>query len=103
MSKQKNKKFKKAKVKVISNSIEAITSDVNQTLEVTATATVKTPDKYIDSAAEYAHVRKDVRIILFTILLLAILIVGFYFVSTKTTVFTTFGDWIYKIFNIQTL
>ena len=100
MSKQKNKKFKKIKNKVAPS--EIIVSENGQTLEVEATATIKTPDKYIDSAAEYAHVRKDVRIILFTILLLAILIVGFYFVNSETTLFTTFGDWIYKICNIQT-
>lgn len=102
MSKQKNKKFKKAKTKIVSSATEAIVSKNDQNLEVSIKSEVKTPDKYIDSAAEYAHVRKDVRIILYTILLLAVLIVGIYLLNTRTTYLTTFGDWIYKICNIQT-
>ncbi|MEI6498715.1 MAG: hypothetical protein WCO23_02005 [bacterium] len=101
MSKQKNKKFKKAKTKISETGPSAV-SDNNQNLEMSISAKAITPDKYIDSAAEYTHVRKDIRVILLTILLLAVLIVAVYFLGNKTSILTNFGDWIYKILNLQT-
>lgn len=54
-------------------------------------------------AATYAYVRKDVKKILWFILLIIVLLTAAYFIDTKTILFQTFGDWIYKIAHIQTL
>jgi hypothetical protein len=52
--------------------------------------------------SQYSYVRRDVKKILLFILLMIILLVVAYFINTKTTIFQSFGNWIYKITNIQT-
>ncbi|OQA04082.1 MAG: hypothetical protein BWY68_00526 [bacterium ADurb.Bin400] len=47
--------------------------------------------------------RRDVNKVLLTMGTLVILLIGMYFVKENTNVLNGFGDWIYRVANIQTL
>ena len=48
-------------------------------------------------------ISKDVKLIIITLAVLAALLVGVKILQTKTDVINSFGDWLYKITNIQTM
>ena len=50
---------------------------------------------------KYAHVKKDIKKILIIMAIIILALIGIYVLSLKTTIFSTFGNWIYKILNIQ--
>jgi hypothetical protein len=110
MSKKNKKKFKRNKFNqspTSASSVQESMSDASES-DVTAPATeatIKSEKPMADdpySNNEYDHVRKDVRKILFIISILALIFVAVWLIGTKTGVLTSFGDWIYKIANIQT-
>ncbi len=112
MSKQKNKKFKKAKKQqqVFSYPTEKTAGQSTTIPAATPTQTVAAPisaevveiDKMASLNAEYAYVRKDIKLILLTILFLVVLLVAAYFIGQKTSLLKEFGSWIYKIGNFKT-
>ena len=51
---------------------------------------------------EYAYVKKDIKKILLIILSLVVILIAVYIVDLKTTLLSSFGDWIYRILNITT-
>lgn len=51
----------------------------------------------------YKAMRKDVQKILITFACLGVILAGAYFLDSKTTVLDSFGNWIYRIANIQVL
>ena len=107
MSKQKNKRFKKIhKAGHAVQNLEITSSAIieNQNEPIAETTTINLENQSEDDAIEreYAYVRKDVRLILMTILLLVVLLVVAFFIGEKTTWLKSFGDWIYRITNIQT-
>ena len=113
MSKKKHKKFKKDKKRTHVTYAPAITATnvtrpaVPQSA-IEATETIAEPaetesvkDEFATLDAEYAPVRRGVRKVLLTIGLLVVLFIGAYFINTKTTLFASFGDWLYLIGNFQ--
>ncbi|MFA4996001.1 MAG: hypothetical protein WC536_02545 [Patescibacteria group bacterium] len=113
MSKKKNKKFKKNK------SVKSTPQEINTTTfissdpvvseesisngidnKVTEPTSPKTDDPYSNN--QYDHVKKDVKKILFIILILGVLFTGICLLGAKTNVLSSFGDWIYRVANIQT-
>lgn len=112
MSKKKNKFKKKHQSKQnISPSPAKTENFVNKTTE-TQDNNIENFDKSNDLDAktdsviytdnQYSHVKKDVKKILIMILLMILFLIGVYILNQNTTVLTEFGDWIYKILNIQT-
>ena len=114
MSKKKNKKFKKNRsVKpapqetntnafVSSDPVaseEAVSGKTNDE-KITESASPKADDPYSNS--QYDHVKKDVKKILFIIAILGIIFIGIYLIGVKTSILSSFGDWIYRVANIQT-
>ncbi|MCX6810547.1 MAG: hypothetical protein NTY30_02290 [Candidatus Berkelbacteria bacterium] len=59
-------------------------------------------DSIIDAPTRKA-ISKDVRMIIFTLVGLALVLVAVRILEFKTDYISTFGDWLYKITNIQTL
>lgn len=51
---------------------------------------------------QYAYVKKDIKRILLIILLLVIILIAIYVMNAKTTLLSSFGDWIYQVLNITT-
>ncbi len=121
MSKKKNK-FKKKKshkpsYTVFGNIAPAVamteqavsTESVASTAETVAPAEIAKSEQLVpicEADADdprYKAMRKDIQKILITFACLGIILVGAYFINSKTTVFDSFGDWIYKIANIQVL
>lgn len=51
---------------------------------------------------EYAYVKKDIKKILLIIFSLVVILIAIYIVGLKTTLLSSFGDWVYEILNIQT-
>lgn len=109
MSKKKNK-FKKSKKQQADNitssqSINIANPDCEPIIEresrETVQAKTEAPDVY--QTDEYAHVKKDIRKILIIMLIIVIVLIGIYLLSLKTSFLTNFGNWTYKLLNIQTL
>jgi len=114
MSKKKNKKFKKNRsAKVASQEVntntfvssdpviseEVISSKTNDK-EIAESTSLKADDPYLNN--QYDHVKKDVKKILFIIIILGVIFAGICLLGAKTNVLNSFGDWIYKVANIQT-
>jgi len=59
-------------------------------------------DSIIDAPSRVA-ISKDVRMIIFTLVGLAIVLVAVKILQQKTGYIDTFGNWLYKITNIQTM
>jgi len=55
------------------------------------------------SIDKYGYVRKDIKKILIIMTILVLLLIVSLFVELKTDLFKDFGNWIYKVLNIQTL
>lgn len=74
-----------------------------------ASAEIAQPEKLVPiyeadaNDPRYKAMRKDVQKILITFACLGVILVGAYFLNSKTTVLDSFGNWIYKIANIQVL
>lgn len=51
---------------------------------------------------EYAYVKGDIKKILLIFFSIIVFLIAIYIVDIKTTLLSSFGDWIYKILNIQT-
>ena len=118
MSKKKNKKFhrkkghkiavitqpsviKKVSTETPDTDILLVETEENQSENLEIETASKETDFHDNK--EYSHVKKDVKKILFLILVLAIIFVGIYFLGQKTSILIQFGDWIYKTAHIQTL
>ncbi len=107
MSKKKNKKFKKsstASQPSISMPRESTPEKQPSTLQAhtqISNTTLKNNDPYAISILneKYLHVRKDVNKLLIVLLILAIVLMGIYFIGLKTNILTVVGDWLYKIGN----
>lgn len=69
-------------------------------VELSDNDTTKADDPYANK--EYSHVKKDIRKILAIIGVLAVIFIGIFFLGQKTNALNSFGDWIYKVTNIQT-
>lgn len=104
MSKKKTKKFKhggphRPQINTpITQINEQIVQDPSGSTTTVATEVTSTPS--LDE--KYLYVRKDIKKILIFVGIIIVLLVGFYFLQTKTSVLNSFGDWIYKITGIQT-
>jgi len=100
--KKKNKKIKKRN-RWSADSAEFSKSEVvnpNIDLPDNAPLAETDPVKLLDE--KYQFVRHDVQRVLLFIGIIAIILVGSYFLNTKTSILNSFGDWIYRIANIQT-
>lgn len=62
----------------------------------------KESDSIIDEPTRKL-ISKDVRMIIFTLIGLALILVAVRILEIKTDYITTFGNWLYKITNIQTM
>ncbi|MCL5410416.1 MAG: hypothetical protein M1324_01025 [Patescibacteria group bacterium] len=114
MSKKKNKKFKKNKPNKgfqkseTTNtfvSSDPVVSDESIINNQTSTQGDKSSPIEIDdpySHNQYDHVKKDVRKIIALIGLIILVFSGIYILGLKTNILSSFGDWVYKIANIQT-
>ena len=102
MSKKKFKKFKTGKKETPIVRAQGVEGEMIDQTEGGATVVKETVANDPYQTEHYAYVRHDIKKILLIILAALILLTGAYFISTKTTIFTTFGDWMYKILNIQT-
>ena len=51
---------------------------------------------------KYDHVKKDIKKILIIMAIIIVVLIGIYILSLKTTILTSFGDWVYRILNITT-
>ncbi|MEK7097471.1 MAG: hypothetical protein AAB906_01330 [Patescibacteria group bacterium] len=112
MSKKKTRKFKKNKPQLSSQPERMETTDFTSSDPVMAEDSIsgkqisaeKTHSQNTDESYSHSkHVKKDVRKIVFIIFLLSLIFIVIYFLGSKTNVLSSFGDWIYKIANIQTL
>jgi len=50
---------------------------------------------------QYDHVKKDIKKILIIMVIIIVALIGIYILSMKTSILSSFGDWVYKILNIQ--
>lgn len=113
MSKKKNK-FKKSKKRhspqqnintpsrpqtEVSNAIDS--RELEENREIQADNVDQEADDFYGTD-KYNHVKKDVVKILIIMAAIVLVIVAVYILNSKTTIFTSFGDWVYKILNIQT-
>ena len=110
MSKKKNK-FKKKKAHrlgaiAVSTQAVEIANPISESLEESfdhAPSPViqeEKPDAY--KTDKYAHVKVDIKKILIIMAIIILVLFGVYVLSLKTTILDSFGNWIYKILNIQT-
>ncbi len=114
MSKKNKKKFKRNKSHSAVALAPVAQETVNNTSESTDTATADSTQTHATVKAEksviedpyntdqYRHVQKDVKKILFIIFILALVFVAVWIIGSKTGALSSFGNWIYKIANIQT-
>jgi hypothetical protein len=105
MSKKKNKKQRRAPfdtkaVSIENNANKDLTSLTEKEITEETQAT-EAKDPIEELSEHYAYVKKDTKKLLVMLGVLALLIVGTYFVNKNTTILTNFGDWIYKVSNIQ--
>lgn len=61
----------------------------------------ETNDETIIDEKSKILIRKDVRLIIITLILLLALIVATKILQDKTDIINNFGNWLFKIFNIQ--
>jgi len=104
-SKQKlQKRFDQVAPEVEVDEIEdAETDDTASPTEKTKVAAgIKESDSIIDEPTRKL-ISKDVRMIIFTLIGLALILVVVRILEIKTDYISTFGDWLYKITNIQTM
>jgi len=84
---------------------QATGDDVVDERPVVAEETKSTPaesESIIDEPTKKL-IRKDVQMIMFTLLGLALVLVAVRILEVKTPTVDTFGNWLYKITNIQTM
>jgi len=109
---KKNKKFKRNKSRNILTPIQTTAAnniglnDADIEISASGEASIKVETKKPEEVDpythnQYDHVKKDVRKILFIIAIIIIIFIGACILSAKTNVLASFGDWIYKIANIQ--
>lgn len=109
MSKKKNK-FKRSKNSQIHSQVStpardnsvAPESDAAEAKVQSVVAAPTEPDDFYKTN-QYAHVRRDIKIVLALLAGIIILLFAIYYIGLKTTYLTTFGNWLYKVLNIQTL
>ncbi|MCX6812370.1 MAG: hypothetical protein NTW79_01980 [Candidatus Berkelbacteria bacterium] len=110
--KNKNKKKKQKIQKRVSNfsssAVEVVAekvADENQAEKFDLTAkvptTVEESDSIIDEKSQ-RFISRDVKIIILTIVILAILLTTAKFLQLKTGIINHFADWLFKIAHIQT-
>lgn len=108
MSKKKNK-FKKKKTHQLNNVLTSnqavdLANPISESLEENfgdtprPTEDVK-PDAY--KTDKYDHVKKDIKKILVIMLIVILLLVVIYILSLRTSFLGTFGNWLYRVLNIQ--
>lgn len=115
MSKRNRHKKKKLKaLKKINNptpAVEATAEDIKITEETgkisdvraeKSSPAVEEPDSIIDAPTRKL-IGKDVQMIIFTLLGLAIVLTAVKILQLKTGYIDNFGNWLYKITNIQTM
>ena len=111
MSKKKNK-FKRSKqshpqsqvstpVTNSAGNLEGMAAEPLAQPAVTSAPAKSEPDDFY-TTNQYAHVRRDIKIVLALLLGIIILLFAIYYLGLKTTYLTTFGNWIYRILNIST-
>jgi len=108
---KKNRLKKKKKLK-LQKKIEDFTPEVGQDTEI------EVEDKIVPGSQKTAKpeeessiidvptrklISKDVKLIIITLSFLALLLVTVRILQEKTEIINTFGDWLYKITNIQTM
>lgn len=117
MSKKKNKKFKKQRQ---SSHIQPVHRSESQPLAdgtirentTTEDSSPQNEKKNIEAKEQsseeqiaehqYKYVKKDVKRVLIYVVLMILILAAVYVLSIKTSVFSSFGDWVYKLLNIQT-
>lgn len=106
MSKKKNRKFKKSHssqpIPTPAISVKTISATERSTEPTVTPISVPTAIETNEIAIlneKYQYVRRDVKKLLLTILLLGVLFVGFYILGQKTSILTQFADWIHKVGN----
>ncbi|MFA7244044.1 MAG: hypothetical protein WC080_02045 [Patescibacteria group bacterium] len=77
-----------------------VTPEIEEKVEKEEVKEEKKNDGYDDPA--YKDEKKIVVKILLTILLMVVILIVAYYVNQKTTILSSFGDWVYKLLNIQT-
>lgn len=105
--KKKNKKFKKRNQHAPQPTrIENLEKAPTQEEELESVSSEKEHSSQLDEYAElsekYLYVKKDTKKLLAFIGLAAVFLVAFYLLDSKTSILNSFGDWIYRITNIQT-
>ena len=111
MSKKKNKFKKKHQphnsITLLSEKEKTIrpTGDsLDEVLDYDALPVKPAPENLHDvyKTDKYDHVKKDIKKILIIMAIIILALIGIYILSLKTTILSSFGDWVYKILNIQT-
>lgn len=115
MSRRNRHKKKKLKIqKKISHLAPVVEEKADETeveQEIAETGTTAIPKSEIKpeesesiiDATTRKFIAKDVKMILFTLLGLAIILTTVKILQSKTGYIDSFGDWLYKITNIQTM
>ena len=107
---KKNKKFQKKKHKVAplaprhqETTLASTSSEVIESVIQDDPAELQEEEKEPDfyETDKYAHVKKDIAKILIIMALIFVILFVAYYLSLRTSIFTSFGDWIYKITNIN--
>ncbi len=85
--------------------IDDVETDNDEPIDVApkkAAVTAAESDSIIDAPTRKA-ISKDVRMIIFTLIGLAIVLIAVKILQQKTGYIDTFGNWLHKITNIQTM
>ena len=107
---KKNRLKKKKKLK-LQKKIEDFAQEVEQDADVEDKETDDTSKKSVKSVEELSIIdaptrkliSKDVKLIIITLAFLALLLITVRILQEKTEIINAFGDWLYKITNIQTM
>jgi len=83
--------------------IEATPAAIEETPTVEKTAKTPIEDESIIDSPTKKLIAKDVRLIAITLFGLVIILIAVKILQTKTGIINNFGDWLYKISNIQTM
>lgn len=109
MGKKKNKKFNKVKHRAQINQPMPIGAGISAAMaaETIMTTEPLTPSLVSPSMAtaavdpRYLLIRKEVRTVLVTILILFLVLIGTYVLEQKIGMLDRVGDWIYRVSHIQ--
>ena len=96
-----NKSFSPLKESPVRNdlgeNLPSSSPDIKETVLERKKETIEIPND-----EKYIFVRRDVRKILLITFFSLVILTTAYFLNLKTTILSSFGDWIYNISNIQT-